>query len=39
MISFNNNSDFIPDLSDPTEHNIFDAWWASMNAGSKLPIA
>jgi hypothetical protein len=27
------------DLSDHTLEIIYDAWWASMNVGSKLPIA
>jgi len=39
MISSKNEHDFIRDLSDITLQIIFDAWWASMNVGSKRPIA
>ena len=39
MISSKNESVFICDVSDLTIQIIFDAWWASMNVGSKLPIA
>src|SRR5882757_4789689 len=39
MISFKNEHVFIHDLSDLTLQIIFDAWWASMNVGSKRPIA
>jgi hypothetical protein len=39
MISFKNERVFIRDLSDLTLQIIFDAWWASMNLGSKRPIA
>jgi len=39
MISSNNECVFIRDWSDLTFHIIFDAWWASMNVGSKQPIA
>jgi hypothetical protein len=39
MISSKNERVFIRDLSDPTLEIIFDAWWASMNVGSKRPIA
>jgi len=39
MISSKNECVFICDLSDLTLQNIFDAWWASMNVGSKRPIA
>ena len=39
MISSKNESVFIRDLSDLTLQIIFDAWWASMNVGSKRPIA
>jgi len=39
MISSKNECVFIRDLSDPTLQIIFDAWWASMNVGSKRPIA
>jgi hypothetical protein len=38
MISSKNTRVFIRDLSDLTFHIIFDAWWASMNIGSKRPI-
>jgi len=39
MISAKNERVFIRDLSDRTLEIIFDAWWAPMNIGSKLPIA
>jgi hypothetical protein len=39
IISSKNDHVFISDLSDLTLQIIFDAWWASMNIGSKLPIA
>jgi hypothetical protein len=39
MISSKNERVFIRDLSDLTLPIIFDAWWASMNEGSKRPIA
>jgi len=39
MISSKNECVFIRDLSDLTLQIIFDAWWASMNVGSKRPIA
>jgi hypothetical protein len=39
MISSKNERVFIPDLSDLTLQIIFNAWWASMNVGSKRPIA
>ena len=39
MISSKNECVFIRDLSDLTLQIIFDAWWASMNIGSKRPIA
>jgi len=39
MISSNNEHIFIHDLSDLSLHIIFNAWWASMNIGSKQPIA
>jgi hypothetical protein len=39
MISSKNERLFIRDLIDLTLHIIFDAWWASMNAGSKRPTA
>jgi hypothetical protein len=38
MISSKNKCVFICDLSDLTFQIIFDAWWASMNVGSKRPI-
>jgi len=38
MISSKNARVFIRDLSDLTLQIIFDAWWASMNVGSKRPI-
>jgi hypothetical protein len=39
MISCKNECAFICDLSDLTSQIIYDAWWASMNRGSKRPIA
>jgi len=39
MISSKNERVCIRDLSDLTLQIIFDAWWASMNVGSKRPIA
>jgi hypothetical protein len=39
MISSKNEHIFIRDLSDLTSQTIFDAWWASMNFGSKQTIA
>jgi hypothetical protein len=39
MISSKNERVFILDLSNLTLQIIFDAWWASMNVGSKRPIA
>jgi len=39
MISSKNERVFIRDLTDLTLQIIFDAWWASMNEGSKRPIA
>jgi len=39
MISSNNDRVFIRELSDLTLQIIFDGWWASMNIGSKRPIA
>ena len=39
MISSKNERVFIRDLSDLTLQIIFDGWWASMNVGSKRPIA
>jgi len=39
MISSKNERVFICDLSDLTLQIIFNAWWASMNVGSKCPIA
>jgi len=39
MISSNNESVFIHDWSDHTWLIILDDWWASMNVGSKRPIA
>jgi len=39
MISSKNERVFIRDLSNLTLQIIFDAWWASMNEGSKRPIA
>jgi len=38
LISSKNECVFIRDLSDLTLQIIFDAWWASMNVGSKRPI-
>jgi len=38
MISSKNERVFIRDLSDLTLQIIFDAWWASINVGSKRPI-
>jgi len=39
MISSNNERVFICDLNNLTLQIIFDAWWASMNVGSKRCIA
>jgi len=39
MMSSNNGRGSIRDLSDLTLQIIFDAWWASMDEGSKRPIA
>jgi len=39
MISSNNECVFIRDLGDLTFQIVFDAWWASINVGSKRPIA
>ena len=39
MISSKNERVFIRDFSDLTLQIIFDAWWASINEGSKRPIA
>jgi hypothetical protein len=39
MISSKNKPVFIRDLSDLTLPIFLDAWWASMNVGSKRPIA
>jgi len=39
MIYSKNERVFIRDLSDLTSQIIFDAWWASMDAGSKRHIA
>jgi len=39
MISSKNERVFIRDLTDLTPQIIFDAWWASMNVGSKHSIA
>jgi len=39
MISSKNEPVFIRDLNDLTLQIIFDAWWASMNVGSKRSIA
>ena len=39
MISSQHEHVFIRDLSELTLQMIFDAWWASMNVGSKRPIA
>jgi len=38
-MSSKNQPVFIRDLSDLTLQIIFNAWWASMNVGSKRPIA
>jgi hypothetical protein len=38
MICSKNERVFIRDLSDLTLQIIFNAWWASMNEGSKRPI-
>jgi len=38
MISSKNERVFIRNLSDLTNQIIFDAWWASLNIGSKRPI-
>jgi len=39
MISSKNERVFIRNLNDVTLQLIFDAWWASMNVGSKRSIA
>jgi len=39
MVSSKNEHVFCRDLSDLTSQIIVDAWWASMNEGSKQPIA
>jgi hypothetical protein len=39
MIPSKNERVFIRDLSNLTLKIIFDAWWASINVGSKRPIA
>jgi len=39
MISSKNERVLVCNLSDLTLQIIFDAWWASMNVGSKWPIA
>ena len=39
MISSKNERVFIRDLTDLTLQIVYDAWWASMNEGSKRPIA
>jgi len=39
MISSKNEPVFIRDLSNLTLEISFNAWWASMNVGSKQPIA
>ena len=39
MLSSKHERVFIRDLSDLTLQIIIDAWWASMNVGSKRPIA
>jgi len=39
MISSKNEHVFICDVSNLTLQIIFDAWWASMNIGSKRPVA
>jgi len=38
MISSTNDRHLIRDLCDLTLQILFDAWWASMNVGSKRPI-
>ena len=38
LISSKNEHVFVRDVSDLTLKIIFDAWWASMNVGSKRPI-
>jgi len=38
IISSKNERVFIRDLSDLTLKIVFDAWWASINEGSKRPI-
>jgi len=39
MISSKNACLFMRDLSDLTLHIFFKAWWASINVGSKRPVA
>jgi len=39
MIPSKDKRVFIRDMSDLTLHIVIDAWWASMNVGSKRPIA
>jgi hypothetical protein len=39
MICSKNDLDFIRDLTDLTLEILLDAWWVSMNIGSKRPIA
>jgi len=39
ILSSKNRGVFNRDLSDLTRQIIFDAWWASINVGSKRPIA
>jgi hypothetical protein len=39
MISSKNEGVLIRDFSDLTLETIFDAWWASINEGSKRAIA
>jgi len=39
MISSKDEHVFIPDLNSLTLQIIFDAWWASMNVGSKRSLA
>jgi len=39
MMSSKNEGFFICYLSNLTIHIIFDAWWVSMNVGSKCPVA
>jgi len=39
MFSSKNELVFIGDVSELTLQMIFHAWWASMNVGSKCPIA